>query len=147
MKSTRIFTISGIILLAALGGCATGISGTVRLVDMNNLPVTDGDAEGIVVNMINTSVPLEEASFAVKTDKNGKFNSDGAKLKNGTYKVEAGKSGFLTTTVTVEVKGGEEVNLDLKQIPKKQSRTFRSSGYDQDKIVNPGEVNIQPPAM
>ncbi len=151
MRNTRSPTVVlwlSVFAMLILSGCAANIAGAVRLVDMNSQPVESGNVEGIVVNMINTSAPLEEASYSVKTGKDGKFTTEGSKLKEGTYKVEAGKSGYLTTTATVEVGGGtKEVLLELKQIPKKQSRTYRSSSSDEDKIVNPGEVNIQPPTM
>jgi len=151
MKNSSVTTVLRwltVTFLLGMTGCAANIAGTVRLVDMNNQPLADANPEGIVVNMINTSAPLEEASYSVKTGKDGKFSTDGSKLKEGKYKVEVGKAGYLTSTATVEVGGGtKEVILELKQIPKKQSRTYRSSNSDEDKIVNPGEVNIQPPTM
>ncbi|MDH5327133.1 MAG: hypothetical protein OEZ68_06155 [Gammaproteobacteria bacterium] len=119
----------------------------VRLVDYNNQEVPNANAEGIVVNMINTSLPIEEASYSVRTGKSGKFESEDGKIKPGLYKIEAGKTGYITETMTVQVDGSSEVVLDLKKIPSKSRRSHRSSRSDHDKIVNPGEVNIQPPSM
>ena len=50
-------------LALALGGCAASISGTVKVVDRENKPVPDAKVEGIVVNMINTTASIEQASY------------------------------------------------------------------------------------
>jgi hypothetical protein len=39
------------------------------------------------------------------------------------------------------------VDLKLKQIPEGKRKSIEGSRTDENKIVNPGEVNIQPPTM
>jgi hypothetical protein len=65
------------------------------------------------------------------------------------YKVEASRIGFMTETQSVEVTkfGGQKVNFKLKKIPESKRKSIEGSKSDEDKIVNPGEVNIQPPTM
>jgi hypothetical protein len=111
-------------------------------------PVEGESPEGVVVNMINTSVSIEEASHSVQADTEGQFESEKDSITKGIYKVEAGKIGYVTHTQTVEVGGGkEEVNLDLRKIPEGKRRSIERSDSDEDKIINPGEVNIQPPTL
>lgn len=137
-----------ILAFVVLGGCAAGISGTVRLVDRENRPVANAPLGGIVVNMINTSSSLDQASYSVKTDEKGRFAAESDRIKPGTYKVEASEPGYLTASKTIEVKSSSrEVDLDLRQLPKGASQSYRGSRSDKDKIINPGEVNIQPPSM
>lgn len=133
--------------LIILVGCGSGISGMVRLVDHNNQPIPNASSGGIVVNMINTSLPIEKASYSVQTDNSGGFKTESGKVESGLYKIEASKTGYVTETKTIRVDGSAKVTLDLKKIPSKSRRSYRSSRSDRDKIVNPGEVNIQPPSM
>lgn len=131
-----------------LGGCAAGISGTVRLVDRQNKPIPDASLEGIVVNLINTTSSVEQASHSVKTDSKGRFEVGSDKVAPGVYKIEASEPGYVTATKTLEVKKmSRSVDLNLKQLPKGGSRSYRGMKSDKDKIINPGEVNIQPPSM
>jgi hypothetical protein len=135
-------------VLLLLSGCGAGISGSVRLVDRNNKPIADAPLEGIVVNMINTSSSLEQASCSVRTDAKGRFEADSKLILPGVYKVEAIEPGYMTSTKTIEVKKmSRSVDLELKQLPKGGSRSYRGMRTDKDKIINPGEVNIQPPSM
>ena len=139
------FAVLGALLL---GGCSAGISGSVRLVDRNNKPVADAPLEGIVVNMINTTSAVEQASHSVKIDSKGRFEAGADKIKPGVYKVEASEPGYVAITKTIEVKqSSRSVDLDLKQLPKGASQSYRGMKSDKDKIINPGEVNIQPPSM
>ena len=135
-------------LVWTLGACAPGLYGTVRLLDPDMNPVEGESPEGTVVNMINTSVSIEDASHSVKADTEGRFESGKDSITKGIYKVEAGKIGYITDTQTVEVGGGkEEVNLNLRKIPEGKRRSIERSDSDEDKIINPGEVNIQPPIL
>jgi hypothetical protein len=140
--------IATMVLVLLLGGCAASISGTVKVVDREAKPVPDAKLEGIVVNMINTTVPIEQASYSVKTDAKGRFAADPKQLKPGTYRIEAHELGYLPVTKTIEFKdSSREVDLELKPVPAGGSRSYRGAASDRDKIINPGEVNIQPPAM
>ncbi len=132
-----------------LGGCATSISGSVKLVDANNEPVADAKLDGIVVNLINTSSSVESASSSVKTDEKGNFKTDSKQeVKPGTYKVEASEAGYIPVSKTIEVKdSSREVELVLRQLPRGRTHSYRGPSSDRDQIINPGEVNIQPPSM
>lgn len=139
-----------IVLIAVLtSACSAKIKGVVKLTDMNMKPLTNESPEGIVVNMINTTGSLESGSHAVTTDALGNFISADGKVKSGTYKIEATKFGYVTDTQTIQVGGfgTREVTLVLKKILQSQRRSIRARGSDADKIINPGEVNIQPPSM
>jgi hypothetical protein len=65
------------------------------------------------------------------------------------YKVEASRIGYDTETQTVEIKGSSSKKLafTLKKIEEGERKTIEGASSDADKIVNPGEVNIQPPGM
>jgi hypothetical protein len=99
--------------------------------------------------MINTTTTLEKASGAVVTDAEGRFESAKKYVIPGLYKVEANRIGYMTETQTVKITkfGSKKVELKLKKIPEGKRRTIEGSKSDEDKIVNPGEVNIQPPTM
>jgi hypothetical protein len=67
----------------------------------------------------------------------------------GQYKVEANRIGYMTDTQSVKVTkfGSKKVEFKLKKIPEGKRKTIEGSKSDEDKIVNPGEVNLQPPTM
>jgi hypothetical protein len=139
------------VLLLMLGACSPSIYGTLQLVDANLQPVPPAkeSPEGTVVNMINTTSTLEQASHAVTVNKEGTFESEKGKIGPGMYKVEASRIGYQTDTQTVEVGrfSGSKVDFKLKKISEGKRRSTDASKSDEDKIVNPGEVNIQPPTM
>ena len=139
------------VLSLMLGACSPSIHGSLQLVDANLQPVPPAkeSPEGTVVNMINTTSTLEQASHAVTVNKEGKFESEKGKISKGVYKVEASRIGYQTETQTVEVGrfSGAKVDLKLKKIAEGRRRSTEASKSDEDKIVNPGEVNIQPPQM
>jgi ABC-type enterochelin transport system substrate-binding protein len=139
------------VLALLLGACAPKIHGTVQLLDANQqpIPVATESPQGTVVNMINTTTTLEKASQAVVVDAEGKFESLKDYLIPGMYKVEASRIGFMTETQSVEITkfGGKKADFKLRKIPEGKRRSIEGSKSDEDKIVNPGEVNIQPPAM
>ena len=149
MRSIR--TMTGIVLILMLTACSPKIYGTLQLLDPNAQPVPSAkeSPEGTVVNMINTTSTLEQASHAVTVTPEGKFESEKGKISAGVYKVEASRIGYQTETQTVKVGkfGGEKVEIKLKKIPEGKRRSIEGSRSDEDKIVNPGEVNIQPPTM
>jgi anti-sigma28 factor (negative regulator of flagellin synthesis) len=140
-----------IVVALVLGGCAPKIYGTVQLLDARQQPIPPAQEspQGTVVNMINTTTQLEKASQAVTVDAEGKFESLKDYIIPGTYKVEATRIGFATETQTVEVGkfSGVKVELKLKKISEGKRKSIEGSKSDEDKIVNPGEVNIQPPTM
>lgn len=146
-KTNLLFLLA--VLALPLVACSPKIYGTVRLVDTNMMPIADESPKGTVVNMINTTVSLEEASHSVIADEEGKFESENDTIIPGTYKVEASRIGYVTETQTVEIGGGtkKELNLKLKKIQEGKRRSIEGSKTDEDKIINPGEVNIRPPMM
>ena len=142
-------TVGAIALAMLLPACAAKIHGTVQLVDANRQPMAKADLHGTVVNMINTTVPVEQASHAVTTDADGKFESTKDRLRPGTYRVEAARIGYETDTQTVEIKEHtrKKIEFKLRQIQEGMRKTIQGSKSDDDKIINPGEVNIQAPTL
>ncbi len=140
-----------VVLAGSLAACAPKIYGTVQLLDVNSQPIPPAkeSAQGTIVNMINTTTAIEKASQAVNVDPEGKFVSVKDYIIPGVYKVEASRIGYMTDTQTVEVTkfGGHKVEFKLKRIPEGKRKSIEGSRSDEDKIVNPGEVNIQPPTM
>jgi len=139
------------VLALSLASCASKIYGTVQLLDekMQPVPTIKGSPQGTVVNMINTTTTLEKASQAVNVDAEGKFESLKDYIVPGMYKVEASRIGYLTETQSVEITkfGSKKVEFKLRKIPEGKRKSIEGSKSDEDKIVNPGEVNIQPPTM
>jgi hypothetical protein len=144
-------TILFAVMVLAVGACSPKIYGTVQLLDPNlqSIPPAKESPQGTVVNMINTTTTLEKASGAVFTGPEGKFESAKDYIIPGLYKVEANRIGYLTETQTVKITkfGSKKVEFKLKKIPEGKRMTIEGSKSDEDKIVNPGEVNIQPPTM
>jgi hypothetical protein len=139
------------VLLLPLAACSPKIYGTLQLVDANSQPIPPEkeSPEGTVVNMINTTSALESASHSVNVNAEGKYESEKGKITKGLYKVEASRIGYQTDTQTVEVGkfSSKKVDFKLKKIAEGKRRSTEASKSDEDKIVNPGEVNIQPPTM
>jgi hypothetical protein len=144
-------TILFAVMMIILGACSPKIYGTAQLLDMNLQPIPPlkESPQGTVVNMINTTTTLEKASGSVITDSEGKFESAKDYIIPGVYKVEATRIGYLTETQTVKITkfGSKKVEFKLKKIPEGKRKTIEGSKSDEDKIVNPGEVNLQPPTM
>src|SRR5258706_7684826 len=141
-------------LLAPIGlmlvtGCAATIHGTVQLVDSRQQPAPNESRKGAVVNMINTTVAVDQAPSPATGDEKGEFESPKDSIKPGLYKVEASRIGYETQTETVEVGSvfGKKVEFRLRKIEEAKRKSVKGSATDEDKIINPGEVNIQPPAM
>lgn len=134
-----------------LTACAPSIHGTITLVDANNRPIPPAVAtpEGAVVNMINTTEAVEQASHSVVIGADGKFESAKDAIKKGSYKVEVSHLGYQTETRNVEVGSfsSPTVDVSLHRILESKRKSLRGARSDEDKIVNPGEVNIQPPSM
>ncbi len=149
MRTTRTaLFLFGLFMLFA---CSPTIHGTLQLMDPNMQPIAPAkeSPEGTVINMINTTSTLEQASHAVTVNAEGKYESEKGKLAPGIYKVEASRIGYQTDTQTVEITkfGGKKVEFKLKKIAEGKRKSIEGSRSDEDKIVNPGEVNIQPPTM
>lgn len=142
-----------LILIIAVGlictACSPKIYGTVRLMDKDNKVLKNESPKGTVVNMINTTAKVEAASTSVTVNEKGKFESPKKSITEGTYKVEAARIGFVTQTFTVKIGGSTQKKLkfELKKIEESKRKSIGGSTTDADKIVNPGEVNIQPPGM
>jgi len=137
-----------LIVLLALSGCGATIRGTVQLVDSKDQPVANESPKGTVVNMINTSAAVDKASASASVDEKGEFESPKDSIQSGIYKVEASRIGYETQTQTVEVGNfGTKVQIRLKRIEEARRKAIKGSSTDEDKIINPGEVNIQAPAM
>ena len=146
-KTPFFIIIAAIIVLCS--GCAAKIYGTVELVDQQMKTIEGESPKGTVVHMMNTTATLDKASTSVTVDEKGKFESEKDTLKPGKYKVEANRIGYQTETETVEIKGSTRKKLafKLKKIDEGTRKSIESLTSDADKIINPGEVNIQPPGM
>jgi PBP1b-binding outer membrane lipoprotein LpoB len=138
-----------LVLIALLvSGCAANIRGTVQLVDSRQQPIANESPKGAVVNMINTKAAVEQASASASVDEKGEFESPKDSIKPGLYKVEVSRIGYETRTETIEVGSfGKKVEFKLRKIEEAKRRSIKGSTTDEDKIINPGEVNIQAPAM
>ena len=147
-KAIRNALIASLLLLSA---CSPRIYGTLQLMDANMqpIPAAKESPEGTVVNMINTTSTLDQASHAVAATVEGTFESEKGKLTPGVYKVETSRIGYMTDTQTVEITrfGSKKVDVKLRKIAEGKRKSIEGSRSDEDKIVNPGEVNIQPPTM
>jgi hypothetical protein len=135
--------------LLVVSGCAATIHGTVQLVDSRQQPIPNENPKGAVVNMINTTAAVERASSSVTVDEKGEFESPKDSVKPGVYKVEASRIGYETQTETVEIGSffGKKVEFKLRKIEEGRRKSIKGSDTDKDMIINPGEVNIQAPAM
>jgi len=142
-----------VILMAGAGmvlmACSPKIYGRVQLVDQAMKPVVGDSADGTVINMINTTSALENASHAVIVNAQGEFESEKSKVSPGLYKVEASRIGYQTETQSVKIGrfSRRELEIKLKKVLEGKRRSIEGAHSDADKIVNPGEVNIQPPTM
>ena len=146
-RKAQMFLIA--LALLSITACSAKIYGTVKLVDEDMKPIPDENPKGTVVNMINTSVSVENASHSVVADEKGKFESEEETITSGVYKVEASRIGYVTETQTVEIGGStsKKLKFALKKIPEGKRRSIAGASSDADKIINPGEVNIQPPGI
>jgi hypothetical protein len=137
-----------LITLLALSGCGATIRGTVQLVDGRDQPVANESPKGTLINMINTTAAVEKASSSASADEKGEFEAPKDSIQKGIYKVEASRIGYETQSQTVEVGSfGTKVQIKLKRIEEAKRKSIKGSSTDEDKIINPGEVNIQAPAM
>jgi hypothetical protein len=138
-----------LIALLALSGCGATIRGTVQLVDGRDQPVANETPKGTVINMINTSAAVDKASASASANEKGEFESTKDSIQTGMYKVEASRIGYETQSQTVEVGSflSTKVQFKLRRIEEAKRRSIKGSSTDEDKIINPGEVNIQAPAM
>src|SRR6266480_517835 len=131
-----------------LSACAANIRGTVQLVDSRQQPIPNESPKGVVVNMINTKAAVDQASASASVDEKGEFESPKDSIQPGVYKVEVSRIGYETQTETVEVGSfGKKLEIKLRRIDEARRKSIRGATSDEDKIINPGEVNIQAPAM
>ena len=149
MKDRCVLFVLMLMLAVLLAACSSKIHGTVQLVDPEMKPIEGESPEGTVINMINTTAKVENASTSAVVDDKGNFESEKDTIVPGTYKVEAARIGYETVTETFEIKGSSSQKLEfqLKKIEEGKRKSIESAASDADKIINPGEVNIQPPGM
>jgi hypothetical protein len=144
----RTRTLVPLLVLLVLSGCGATIRGTVQLVDTRDQPIASENPKGTVINMINTSAAVDKASSSASVDEKGEFESAKDSIQTGVYKVEASRIGYETQSQTVEVGNfGTKIQFKLRKIDEGRRKSIRGSSSDEDKIINPGEVNIQAPAM
>lgn len=141
-------TALALLAVAAMSGCGASIRGTVQLVDSRQQPIATESPKGTVVNMINTKAAVDQASASAAVDEKGEFASPKDSIKSGIYKVEVSRIGYETETRTVEVGSfGKKLEFKLRKIEAGKRKSITGAASDEDKIINPGEVNIQAPTM
>jgi hypothetical protein len=141
-------TALALLAVAAMSGCGASIRGTVQLVDSRQQPIASESPKGTVVNMINTKAAVDQASASAAVDEKGEFASPKDGIKSGIYKVEVSRIGYETETQTVEVGSfGKKLEFKLRKIEAGKRKSITGAATDEDKIINPGEVNIQAPTM
>jgi hypothetical protein len=141
-------TVLALLAAAALCGCGASIRGTVQLVDARQQPIANESPTGTVVNMINTKAAVDQASSSALVDDRGQFASPKDGIKSGVYKIEVSRIGYETETQTVEVGSfGKKLDFKLRKIEAARRKSITGAASDEDKIINPGEVNIQAPSM
>src|SRR5438309_4975151 len=134
--------------LLLVSGCAANIRGTVQLVHSRQQPIPNESPKGAVVNMMYTKAAAEQASASASVDEKGESESPKDSIKPGVYKVEVSRIGYETQTETIEVGSfGKKVEFKLRRIDEARRKSIKGATSDEDKIINPGEVNIQAPAM
>ena len=141
-------TALAVVAVAALCGCGASIRGTVQLVDSRQQPVANESPKGTVVNLMNTKAAVDQASTSAAVDEKGEFASPKGAVTSGIYKVEVSRIGYETETQTVQVGSfGKKVEFKLRKIEAAKRKSITGASTDEDKIINPGEVNIQAPTM
>ena len=141
-------TLLALVALLLVSGCGASIRGTVQLVDARSQPIANENPKGAVVNMINTKAAVEQASASAAVDEKGEFESPKDSIKPGVYKVEVSRIGYETQTQTIEVGTfGKKLEFKLRKIEEAKRKSIKGASSDADMIINPGEVNIQAPAM
>lgn len=145
MRFRKIFY--GMIIFVIASGCATKMSGTVQFIDENGARLKAENHAGTVINMINLSTPIGRANYSTETNDKGFFEKK--ELEPGDYKVEASRLGFATETQSAKVGkfSHKKFEFKLKKIPEGKRKSLKEGDKDEKKIINPGEVNIQPPSM
>jgi hypothetical protein len=141
-------TLIPLIALLVFSGCGATIRGTVQLVDGRDQPVANESPKGTLINMINTTAAVDKASASATADEKGEFEAPKDSIQTGIYKVEASRIGYETQSGTFEVGNfGTKIRIKLRKIEEAKRKSIKGSSTDEDKIINPGEVNIQAPAM
>jgi hypothetical protein len=95
MKRHSYRAIATLVVAVLLPGCSAKIHGMVQLVDRDSQSTAEG-LDGTVVNLINTTTAVEQASHSVTTDGQGRFESVKDRIRPGMYKVEVSRLGYET---------------------------------------------------
>jgi len=97
-----------LLLIVLVTGCATTISGVVK--DAAGKPVNQADARINITELRGDGG--EGANQVLHLDAQGRFQSRSV-LREGPYLVEALVPGYRSQSLTVEVKGSQQVELIL----------------------------------
>ena len=149
MIRKQVYLVTLLMVATLTASCSPRIYGRLDLIDAGMRPVATDNSQGTVVNMMNTTAPLEKASHVAVVDAKGEFTSAKDAIFRGMYKVEASRIGYVTETQTVEIGRftRKKVEFKLKKIDEGKRKAIEGAASDEDKIINPGEVNLQPPSM
>jgi len=126
----------------------SGISGVLIPVDHSGKVIEQQERERIVINCI----PLREGRSVEGSTITKNPEADGSfmiELEAGEYDIEFFLKGFHVASFRVEVSPEEVVDLGvikLEKIPTVQGEPIMEAQKDK-KILNEGDVNIQPPSF
>ena len=130
------------VLLVGAGGLGCPASLYLAAAGVGTIGIIDSDR----VDLSNLQRQILHSTYDV-----GRPKTESAKdaIQPGKYQVELSHLGFQTETRTVEVGrfSSPTVDVNLRKIQEGRRKSIRGSRTDEDKIVNPGEVNIQPPSI
>jgi hypothetical protein len=102
-----------LIFSASLVACSPKIYGRVDLFDPSMAPLKDEGPEDTVINMINTTSGLDNASYSVNTDKNGSFESEKKAIAKG-VQGRGAQDRLRDRDPTVEVGSFSSAKLEFK---------------------------------
>jgi len=126
----------------------SGIKGIIIPVDQSGNEITQQERGKIVINCIplREGRPVEGKTITKNPETDGSFIME---LKEGEYNIEFFLNGFNVTSFRVEVKQEEIIDLGsvkLAKIETVQGKPILESQTEK-KILNEGDVNIQPPSF
>lgn len=126
----------------------SGIKGIIIPVDQSGNEIEQQERGKIVINCVplREGKPVEGKTITKNPEPDGRFMIE---LKEGEYNVEFFLKGFNVTSFRVEVSQEKMVDLGsvkLQKIATVHGEPILESQTDK-KILNEGDVNIQPPSF
>lgn len=128
------------ILAIFINGCATNITGLVKLENGNPI-----QAQGGKINISSIKSGEASESFIIDINDKGYFESE-TDVANGIYLVEPLIPGYTAKSIKITVKKDEDQHLEIlaKPLPKPNSKIFKIP-VSQPMDRGTGGVNLTPP--